>query len=335
MKRVRSVKKMKRKHILGVLCVVLASACYGITPILSNAALNGGLPAAFITRLFSNGGAEFLIADASRKMTNECVVLYSMGIASLLSLFNCLFGKKSLAVNSKQLVQLATLGGGALAGTLLLITYAYLRIPAGLTIVLNFTYPVFVMLITLVSKKERVTAVKFNSPLLALCGIALISNASFGGSVNAVGVLIALVSGVVYAVYFIAGREGAYASLETPVSNFYITASACLWSLAAALVFGRFSLPADWVMWVILFFEAFLGYVVGLRLLLIGIKLLGSVSASALNTLEPAFASLTSMAVFGEAMGLLKGCGVVLVLAAAVIGILTLKREDPKRLQKD
>ena len=264
--------KMKRKHILGVLCVVLASACYGITPILSNAALNGGLPAAFIARLFPRGGADFLIADASREMTNECVVLYSMGIASLLSLFNCLIGKKRLDVSGKQLVQLAAFGGGALAGTLLLITYAYLRIPAGMTIVLNFTYPVFVMLITLVSKKERITAVKFISPLLALAGIALISNASFSGSVNVGGVLIALLSGVVYAVYFIAGRESAYASLETPVSNFYITASACLWSLAAALILGRFCLPADSVMWIILFFEAFLGYVVGLRLLLAGIN---------------------------------------------------------------
>lgn len=326
--------KMKRKHILGVLCVVLASACYGITPILSNAALNGGLPASFVARLFPRGGAEFLIADASREMTNECVVLYSMGIASLLSLFNCLIGKKRLDVSGKQLVQLAAFGGGALAGTLLLITYAYLRIPAGMTIVLNFTYPVFVMLITLVSKKERITAVKFISPLLALAGIALISNASFSGSVNVGGVLIALLSGVVYAVYFIAGRESAYASLETPVSNFYITASACLWSLAAALILGRFCLPADSVIWIILFFEAFLGYVVGLRLLLAGIKLLGSVSASALNTLEPAFASLTSMAVFGEAMGLLKGCGVILVLAAAVIGILTLNREDSKTRSK-
>lgn len=98
--------KMKRKHILGVLCVVLASACYGITPILSNAALNGGLPASFVARLFPRGGAEFLIADASREMTNECVVLYSMGIASLLSLFNCLIGKKRIDVSGKQLVQL-------------------------------------------------------------------------------------------------------------------------------------------------------------------------------------------------------------------------------------
>lgn len=123
-------------------------------PHLSNAALNGGLPASFVARLFPHGGAEFLIADASREMTNECVVLYSMGIASLLSLFNCLIGKKRLDVSGKQLVQLAAFGGGALAGTLLLITYAYLRIPAGMTIVLNFTYPVFVMLITLVSKRS-------------------------------------------------------------------------------------------------------------------------------------------------------------------------------------
>ena len=40
------------------------------------------------------------------------------------------------------------------------------------------------------------------------------------------------------------------------------------------------------------------------------------------------------MVVFGEAMGLLKGCGVILVLAAAVIGILTLNREDSKTRSK-
>ncbi len=83
-----------------------------------------------------------------------------------------------------------------------------------------------------------------------------------------------------------------------------------------------------------LFLEALLGYVIGLRLLLAGIRILGSTAASAINTLEPAFASITSMLIFGEAMGLFKGLGILLVLVGALISIILLRSAGVKAAPK-
>ena len=295
----------------GVLCVVLASACYGITPILSNACLRGGFPEEFVRRFLGNGRlAGICAADPARAVSNESLVAFSMGIACLLSLLSCVAARKRLAVSRRQLLELSVLGGGALAGTLLLITYAYLRIPAGMTIVINFTYPVFVVLAGVLFFREKVSPAVFISLALAIAGIALISASGFSGSVNALG-----------------GRRSSYASLDSGVSNVYITGAAALLAFIIAVPTARLTVPRDVFMWILLALEAALGYIVGLRLLLAGIRLLGSTAASALNTLEPAFASLTSMLVFGEAMGLVKGAGVLLVLVGALISILALRKK--------
>ena len=103
---------MKRKTLIGVLCVVLASMCYGITPILSNAALRGGLPADFVLRVFGEGAVSVMAADASRAMSNESVVGISMGIACVLSAAVCLIGGRRLRVSGKQTWQLLVMGGG-------------------------------------------------------------------------------------------------------------------------------------------------------------------------------------------------------------------------------
>ncbi len=312
----------------GVVCVILASACYGVTPILSNAALRGGLPRAFVQRsLGSLPFADSLIASPARAVGNETLVALCMGIACVLSLLSCLISRKRLGVSGRQLVQLSTLGGGALASTLLLITYAYLHIPAGMTIVINFTYPVFVLLAGILFFKEKASYALFTSLVFAIAGIALISSASFSGSVDIAGILLALASGVAYAVYFLAGRNSSYAALDTSVSNVYITGAASLLSFMVAAVSKRLTIPSDFFIWVLLILEAALGYIFGLRLLLRGIRILGSAPAAALNTLEPVFASLTSMLVFGEAIGVLKGCGIALVLLGALISILALKRK--------
>ncbi len=319
---------MKRKTLSGVLCVVLASMCYGITPILSNAALKGGLPADFVQRIFGEAAVPLMAISEARALSNESVVGFSMGIACLLSLIACLLGRRSPAVSGKQAWQLLLMGGGAFAVTCLLISFAYNFIPAGMAIVLHFTYPVFVLLASMLLFRERITPLKLGSLAAAIIGIVLMSAGGFSGQVRPLGIVLALISGMTYALYFLAGRNASYSQLDTRISNIYITGAACLLCLLMGAVGGKLALPADWFMWLILFLEALLGYMVGLRLLLTGVRLIGSTAASALNTLEPAFASLTSMVVFGETMGLLKGFGVVLVLLAALFSIIAIRRTD-------
>lgn len=315
---------------LGVLCVVLASMCYGITPILSNTALKGGLPADFLVRLFGYA-PKIALLDPSNAMPNESFTGFSMAIACAISLISCIPGRKSLRVSGKQALHLCLFGGGGFAATMLLISYAYLCIPAGMTIVLNFTYPILVAVFSALFFREKLRPLGLFALLLAVAGIALISGLGAGGGIElgerpALGIPLALLSGAAYAVYFLAGRHSAYASLDTSVSNVYITGSASVICFIMAFALGRFRLPPNWFMWLVLLSSGVIGSVFGIRLLLAGIKLLGSTPASALNTLEPVFASITSMLVFGEAMGWVKAAGCALVLLGALMSILAMRR---------
>lgn len=318
---------MKRNTVIGILCVILASVCYGITPILSNAALNGGLPADFVANVFGENALKIMAADSARAMKNESVVGISMGIAGIISFFTCLLTKKSLRIPMRQIRSMCAMGGASLALTCMLISFAYNFIPAGMAIVLHFTYPVFVLVASMLFFKEKPTPIKCFSLLTAIAGIALLSFGGFDGQVQPVGILLAVISGMTYAAYFIAGKNASYASADTAVSNTFITLTACVICSLTGILMGRFTLPSDWFMWLILILEALLGYVIALQLMLKGMKLIGACAASALNTLEPAFASLTSMLVFGEIMGLIKGCGVIFVLLAALMSILALNNK--------
>lgn len=315
----------------GAILVILASMCYGITPILSNTALKGGLPESFLTRVFGYAPQKMLM-DSANAMPNESVVGFGMAIACVLSLAVCLVRKRSLQVTGKQLIGMAAFGGGGFTATMLLISYAYLCIPAGMTIVLNFTYPILVAVFSALLFKEKLRAWGYAALAAAIVGIALISGVFAPGSVSggrpALGVTLALLSGAAYAVYFLAGRHSAYSSLDTSVANVYITGSAALICFTVAAVTGRFRLPPTGFMWLVLLSSGVLGYMIGLRLLLGGIRILGSTPASALNTLEPVFASLTSMLVFGEPMGVMKALGSALVILAALVSILAMKKRE-------
>ncbi|MBO4383811.1 MAG: DMT family transporter [Clostridia bacterium] len=318
------------KKAWGVLCVILASVCYGITPILSNTALKGGLPGEFLIRAFGEAPS-FMALDPAKAMPNESVVGFGMAIACALSLVICLVGRKSLKVTPRQAAELSVFGGGGFTATMLLISYAYLSIPAGMTIVLNFTYPILVAFFSAMIFGEKLRPAAIVALVFAIGGVALISlpGSAGSGSRPALGVTLALLSGLAYAVYFLAGRHASYSKLDGSVSNVYITGSAAVICFIIALAAGRFRLPPSWFILAVLLSSGVLGYIVGLRLLLAGIRILGSVPASALNTLEPVFASLTSMLVFGELMTVFKAAGIALVLAGALISILSIGRKSP------
>ena len=336
---------MKSAKLRGVICVVLASLCYGVTPILSSTAIKGGMPADFLTRVLGSAPAA-LAADPANAVSNECVVGISMAIACLFSLALCLITRKSLAVQTKQLWQLGLFGAGGLTATMLLLTYSYLYITPGVALVLNFAYPVLVLIVSALFFKEGFGALKTLALAVAIIGILLLSGVFFPGSGASSGfkaegaasatpgIVLALASAAAYAAYFLAGRHASYYSLETGVCNVYITGFSAVICLAVAAFTGRFTLPRTPFIWLMLLGEGTLGMIIGLRLLLRGIKLLGSAAASALNTLEPVFVMMTSSLVYGTLVDAPKLVGAVLVLAAALISILAINGGRAKTEKK-
>ena len=329
---------MRSSKVKGIIFVILASLCYGVTPILSSTAINGGMPADFLTRVFGCAPAS-LAACAENAIPNESVVGISMAIACAISLLLCLIGKKSLRVSGKQLWQLGVFGGGGLTATLLLLTYSYLYVTPGVALVLNFVYPVIVVIVSALFFREGFGILKAAALAVAILGILLISGA-LGGSSNGLaasgassptpGIILGLLSAAAYAAYFLAGRHASYYGLDSGVCSVYITGFSALICLVTAAAAGRLALPNTWFLWLMLIGEGTLGMVIGLRLLLVGIRLLGSAAASALNTLEPVFVMITSALVYGSALNAPKYIGAALVLIAALVSILAINGAGKK-----
>lgn len=310
---------MNKSRLKGVAAVVLASMCYGVTPILTNIALKGGLPLDFARRIFGEGAPSFLTASSETAIPNESVVMLGMLLGCLISLITALISKKGkllLDVKPKALLSMTLLGGGTFAATMLLISYAYRFMEPGSVIVLHFSYPVIACAAALFFR-ERFTVYKAVAAVFAAAGIYLVSG--FCGADSFVGPLLALLSAFAYAAYFLLGKHSAYADVDSSVSGVYITLGAAAAAFVAALVSGRLALPSNAFLWLVLAMSGLIGYLIGLRLLLYGIKALGSGTAAMLNTLEPVMVTLSSIAVFGESMGLMKGLGCALVLLGTII----------------
>ena len=221
-------------------------------------------------------------------------------------------------------------------------TYSYGYVTPGVALILNFVYPVIVLVVSSIFFGERFSPLRALALALAIVGILLIAGlvgsggaaVSYPGVDPAPGIILGLLSAVAYAAYFLAGRHASYYSLDTPVCSVYITGFSALICLAVALFTGRLMLPSTPFLWLMLLGEGALGMVIGLRLLLAGIRLLGSAPASALNTLEPVFVMLTSAIVYGSAMNAPKLLGALLVLAAALLSIAAMNEKKRERKEQ-
>ena len=193
---------------------------------------------------------------------------------------------------------------------------------------LHFCYPAIACLTAALFFKERFSVLKGLAAGAAVSGVYLVSG--FSGAENAAGPLLAVLSAFTYAAYFILGRHGPYKNVSPSVSSVYITGAASLMGFLAALATGRLAAPATWFLWLVLALDGVLGYLIGLRLLLYGIRILGSGNAAMLNALEPVMATVMGVIVYGETVGAAKGLGCAMVIASAVIVVADTGRKKRK-----
>lgn len=321
---------MKNKKLLGIIAVILASICYGVMPIFSNACLSGGFPVEFLGKLFGESIPAYMLESPENALSNSSVVAFSMGFGCIISLIVLASKRKlsALKVKPRELMSMSLYGGVAFFATCLLLTYAYQRMDKGSAIVLHFSYPAVSCIASTLFFSEKLTARKLIAIVPALAGVCLVS--SFGGASNVWGPVFALLSALTYSVYILAGRYSAYANVDSSVSTVYVTGTASLVGFIMAFITGEFSLPANWFIVALLAMGGITGYLVGLRLLLFGIRTLGSGTASMLNTFEPVMASVCGIVVLGETFSLQKGIGYALVLGAALLVVSSTVSEGKK-----
>lgn len=291
------MKKLKSSAALGGLLVIIAGCLWGCTGLFV-----GGVNAAGIAAM-------------------EIVELRGILTALVMLPVMLAIDPKLLRIRLKDLW--CFIGSGVLSVLFFNFCYYNTITTSGMAIaaVLLYTSPIFVMLMSLLLFRERMTARKVTSLLLTVVGCVLVSGIlTEGGTFTAGGLLMGIGAGFGYALYSIFSRYAIQRGYHPMTITFYTF----LLSAVGGAFFTDFELIATssatygWDLWLPLVAYVVVGTVGAYLLYTAGLKYIDNSKASVMAAVEPACATLLQIVVQHKFPDAFTMVGIVLVLGAIV-----------------
>jgi drug/metabolite transporter (DMT)-like permease len=243
-------------------------------------------------------------------------------------------GRNFLKIQRADILFIALPGGMVLS--LVQITYFYTisLIQVAAAIFIQYLSPVIVTLFSVCYMKERMTAPKGLSLLLAILGCYLV----VGGydlqllEMNRMGILYGLFSSLCFASYTLFGEKAMRRYPPWTVLFYTFLFAALAWNIFYSpfkyLVAGYSLKEWGWMLYISL-----MGTLIPFALFFLGINYIRSTRASITATLEPIAAGFIAYLFLGETLELLQMLGGALVVAAVVL--LQLKKEKDDLIPAD
>lgn len=191
---------------------------------------------------------------------------------------------------------------------------------ASVAVVLLYTSPVWVMLMSAVAFKERITPKKLVALLMTVVGCALVAGI-VGGAVQLTPLALAIgvASGIFYALYSIFGRV-ALEKYDTMTVTFWTFAVGAVASLFVSDHAGTISIAlGSPILWLLFLGIGVLCTIVPYLLYTLGLKNMETGRAAILATSEPLVAAVLGIFAYGESAGPVKIAGMALILASVIL----------------
>lgn len=238
----------------------------------------------------------------------------------LASLFLLFFLRQRVvtSITQRQAVALILVGGLGQAVITYLSLAALAYLPVGPLAFLFYTYPAWVVLISSVTGRERLTLQRLIALVIAMMGIVVMVGAPNSAVLNKFGVLLALGTAFLFALYLPA-LTSVQRGVPAGVSTFYLVAGVFGAFAFASMVNGEVFIPATVVQWRYLLTLALLCTVIAFGTLIAGLRVLGPVRTSIIATIEPFFTALLGVIFLGEAVNRNTFFGGALIAAAVLI----------------
>lgn len=229
-------------------------------------------------------------------------------------------------------VLLRLIGMGALAYVAASIAYlmALQYASAGLVALLLYLYPIFVTLLAILVLHEPINLVKWLALGLAVVGTVLAVGPLSG---QALGMLLAVASAVIYAFYVIVGK-GVMRQVSPVQSSAVIFATAGVCNGVLMLVAGA-HFPATANGWAAIIALVVIATVLPVIAFLAGLKRIGPTNAAMLSTLEPVVTILLAAWWLNETQTPLTLLGGGLILAAVLLLTQSELRRRPSSVTLD
>ncbi len=264
----------------------------------------------------------FTLPLMGRGMVYDSILFYRFFFASIALGTVMLIKKESFRIEWKDLPVFILLAVFYTFSSLFLL-YGYGYMGAGVATTLHFTYPVFVTLLMFFIFRERTSLVTWVAIILAVCGVALLSLPSTGMSADVKGIVIVILSAVAYGSYIVGVNKSRVRNMNSRKLAFYVFIFTTLIFGGKTVVSNDFQLPPDLSSVGIMVLLAVLPTVVSNITLVLAVQNIGGTLTSVLGALEPLTAVCIGVLVFGEDFTLREGFGILLVLVAVTVIVLT------------
>lgn len=283
---------------MGTFLVVLAGICWGVISI-------------FINKLDGAGLDSF-----------DIMSIRTWGSALVMLLVLIIMDRKKLVIRLKDIWMF--IGTGLLSLTFFSYCYftSIVEIGTAISVVLLYTSPIFVMIMSLIFFKEKMSAIKMLALVLTMTGCILVTGVAGGtdSRISAHGILLGLGAGFGYALYsiFAGFALKKYSSLTITFYTFVMSGVALVFMRNPVRIFNQINF-SDSSMWVYCLGLIIIATVIPYVTYTIGMSKMEVGRAAVLVTVEPIVGCLLGILAWGESAGVSKIIGIVLVLMAVVI----------------
>ena len=289
----------KTKNQIGVIYVILSAVLFGTMPLLARIA-------------YAHGSNAYTVAFT--RFFFGSIVLSII----IFALPNC-----TIKISINQFLTLLKLSIPYAAMPILLyMSYTY--IDSGMATTLHFTYPIAVMLIMVIFCKTRLDAKQIVCAVLCVGGMTMLYTPN--GQISVQGILLAVVSGIVYAVYIVLLGKSNAKELNSFVLAFWVSMLSTVEIGLIAFFTRNLVFHLDVFGWAAEIGMALSATVFALVLFQKGVFLCGEVKASLFSTFEPLSGIVIGVIVFHEVLSIKEMIGMIGILAAAVLLVIPTKK---------
>lgn len=287
------------KNQIGVIYVILSAVFFGMMPLLARIA-------------YSHGSNAYTVA----------FFRFFFG-SIMLGIMTFSLPDYTIKISKSQFLTLLKLSVPyALMPILLYVSYTY--IDSGMATTLHFTYPIAVMLIMVIFFKARLDAKQIICAVFCIGGMVMLYTPN--GQMNVLGILLAVASGIVYAVYIVLLGKSAINELYSLVIAFWLSLFSAVEIGLIAFLSGNLVFHHDAVGWLVEVVLALFATVFALVLFQKGVSLCGEVKASLFSTFEPLTGIMIGVIVFHESLSIKEIIGMIGILIAVILLVLPIKK---------
>lgn len=294
------------KSAKGFICGAVSSAAFGLIPLFSLPLMQAGL-------------------------SFESILFYRLAVSALFIGCYMLVRRLDFSISIKEFAALFFLST-LYSATALFLFSGYMYISSGVATTIHYLYPVLVTSFMVIFFKEQSSVWIAVAITLAIAGVGLLGWGDGGAEVNLKGMAIVLVSVATYALYIVGVNKSIVKDLNGLKVTFYVLLLGSVFFLINAVLKGGVQPVSGGQSIANVIFLALIPTILSNVTLVYSIKFIGSTMTSVLGAMEPLTAVLVGVMVFGESFTLNVALGVLLILVAVTLVVLS--KDLQKRIRE-